>query len=146
MQIPGEWRRFDDGVTRPAIVARILRDDLEPLDTLLLIDTGADRTTFSAHLLPGLRHFTYDPPPDISLSGIGGKSDFRLLRTGLLFSRDDRVPITVRGEFAVFLDPHLGDLSDLGRDVLDNFTVIVDRPAERILLLSPRHRCQVETY
>lgn len=79
MQIPGEWRRFDDGITRPAIVARILRRDLEPLDALLLIDTGADRTTFSAHLLPALPDLTYDPPPNISLSGIGGKSQFRLI-------------------------------------------------------------------
>lgn len=37
------------------------------------------------------------------------------------------------------------DLSILGRDVLNNFDVIISRPRNEVLLLAPRHTYQVIT-
>jgi hypothetical protein len=144
MQIIGEWYLCDDGVERPAVRVWIQRAGAEPIEIPLLIDTGADRTVFSANLLPALEAITAPPPADRSLAGVGGLTGYRLLQTALIFSRDDGQPVTVRGQFAIFTDLASSDLSVLGRDVLDNFAVIVDRPANAVLLLAPRHQYRVE--
>jgi hypothetical protein len=57
--------------------------------------------------------------------------------------RDDGRPVMVRGEFAAFADPLTSDLSILGRDVLDNFDVIISRRRDEVLLLAPNHQYQV---
>ena len=54
MRIVGEWQTGDDGMTRPVVRAKC-----GPLDGTLqadvfLIDSGADRTVFSADLLEKL--------------------------------------------------------------------------------------------
>lgn len=87
---------------------------------------------------------TVSPSPEVSLSGIGGVADYLLLKTPLIFTRDNGQPVQVRGQFAIFIDPASSDLSVVGRDVLDNFVVIIDRPGGRVLLLAPRHRYVVE--
>jgi hypothetical protein len=51
--------------------------------------------------------------------------------------------VRVLGEFAGFTDPSASDQSILGRDVLNNFDVIISKPREEVLLLSPRHRYDV---
>jgi hypothetical protein len=52
MRINGEWLLCDDGILRPIVrgVIRATGDDL--VETLFLLDAGADRTVFSADL-PG---------------------------------------------------------------------------------------------
>lgn len=144
MQIRGEWHPFDDGVERPTVRAQIQRPGAEPIEVSLLVDTGADRTVLSADLLPELTSMTTPPPPSQALAGVGGSVGYRLLRTTLWLMRDGGAPVAVRGEFAVFTELASSDLSVLGRDVLDNFAVIVDRPANTILLLAPTHRYRVE--
>lgn len=87
---------------------------------------------------------TQSDQPDFTLSGIGGTSEFVLVTTMLEFMRDDGGPVRVRGEFAGFTAPAATDLSVLGRDVLDNFDLIVSRRRNEIVLLAPRHRYQIE--
>jgi len=53
--------------------------------------------------------------------------------------------VIVRGKFTAFTDPLTTDLSVMGRDVLNNFDVIVSRPNSEVLLLAPRHGYQVVT-
>lgn len=56
MRIVGEWRRFDDGVHRPVLRARLQASDGTFLEDLFLVDVGADRTV----LLPEwLRNFKF---------------------------------------------------------------------------------------
>lgn len=55
----------------------------------------------------------------------------------------DGGPAVVREQFAAFTDPQVTDLSVMGRDVLNNFDVIVSRPRNEVLLLAPRHCYQV---
>ncbi|HJY82218.1 MAG TPA: aspartyl protease family protein [Candidatus Binatia bacterium] len=144
MLIAGEWQLFDDGVTRPTVRAKVLGGDGSPIVDDFLIDTGADRTVFRAALLARLRLPATNAPPDSTLSGIGGTSAFVLVTTVIEFVRDDGGPVRVRGEFAGFTDPAATDLSVLGRDVLDNFDLIISRRRSEILLLAPRHHYRLE--
>jgi hypothetical protein len=60
------------------------------------------------------------------------------------FTRDDGGPVRVRGEFAGFTNPTATDLSVLGRDLLDNFDLIISRRRNEILLLAPKHQYRIE--
>ena len=144
MLVTGKWQLFDDGITRPLIRAKVFGRDGRSVSEDFLIDTGADRTALSAALLDRLRTPTSSAPPDLSLSGIGGTSVFVLLQAVIEFTRDDGGPVRVRGEFAAFTDSAATDLSVLGRDVLDNFDLIVSRRRNEIVLLAPRHQYRVE--
>lgn len=115
-----------------------------PVAADFLIDSGADRTVFSAALLARLRLPAKSTQPGFTLSGIGGTSEFVLVTTVMEFTRDDGGPVRVRGEFAGFTDPIAIDLSILGHDVLNNFDLIISRRRNEILLLAPRHQCRIE--
>ena len=73
MRIVGEWQLCDDGVMRPTVRVKVLgRNGILVADDFL-IDTGADRTVFSAGLLTRLGLLTRAAQPDFTLSGIGGQ-------------------------------------------------------------------------
>jgi len=143
MVIVGEWQLFDDSVTRPIVRTKGHKGDGTLIAEDFLIDSGADRTVFRTALLEQLRILVQEPPVDLALSGIGGIRAFVLVATVIEFMRDDGGPVRVRGEFAGFTDPVATDLSVLGRDVLDNFDLILSRRNE-ILLLAPNHQYRVE--
>jgi len=78
------------------------------------------------------------------LQGISGACGFVVVKTLIELTRDDAVPIHMRGEFAAFTDPTATDLSILGRDVLNHFDVILSRRRNEVLLLAPKHEYRVE--
>lgn len=143
MLVAGYWETDDDGFVRPMIDAKVAGTDENLVTDDFLVDTGADRTVFSAALLTRLDLATR-PSTESELSGIGGTKECVLVDTALEFSRDDGGPVRVRGEFAAFTDPEATDVSILGRDVLDNFDVIVSRRRNEVLLLAPPHQYSVE--
>jgi hypothetical protein len=108
-----------------------------------LVDTGADRTVFTAALLQHLALPVQPAPTDERLLGIGGVAAYVMVKSIIELTRDEGGPAVVRGQFAAFADPRATDFSVMGRDVLDNFDVIVSRPKSEVLLLAPRHRYQV---
>jgi hypothetical protein len=55
MRIDGEWLLCDDNILRPIIRGEILTGHGSWEPTEFLVDTGADRTVFSASLLAVLR-------------------------------------------------------------------------------------------
>jgi hypothetical protein len=143
MQIIGEWLLCPDSVSRPVLRAQVAGAAGRTIDECFLVDSGADRTVFSAGLFGQLRLPVKQPPGSTALVGIGGGSDYVLLTTSIEFTRDDGSPALVRGEFAAFTDPLATDLSILGRDVLNNFDVIISRPRNEVLLLAPNHSYHV---
>jgi len=94
-----------------------------------LLDTGADRTVFSAAVLSELAL----PPLNAEepISGLGGVVDSVILETKIQLIRETSVPVSFRGRFAAATDLTALDISVLGRDITDNFAVIVDRPQKR---------------
>lgn len=143
MRIVGEWWPYADGATRPTIVVHVHGAAGLIERERFLIDSGADRTVLAADLLYRLRLQGERPPPGLGLVGIGGGADFVTLPLVMDLLRDDGRAATVSGEFAAFADVDATDLSILGRDVLDNFDVILSRRRDEVLLLAPNHSYQV---
>ena len=119
MLIAGEWRLGDDGVTRPAVQAKVQAADGTFLVAIFLIDSCADRTVFSADLLSKLQIAPAGSPAGLALQGVGGKSAFVLVKTVIEFTRDEKDEVPIPGEgygFAVLKAAQaLGDLEALRR-------------------------------
>ena len=143
MQVSGEWFRCDDGVTRPIVRARIIGTGFISQKEIFLLDSGPDRTVFRAALVNRLRFSIVPSEPGLTLAGIGGASAYISVVTRLELARDDGIPVSVRGQYLAFTTPAASDMSILGRDVLDNFDVIVSKPRNEVLLLAPNHHYRV---
>ncbi len=144
MRIVGRWQTNDDGVTRPLVRAKVhAADGLLQADAFL-VDSGADRTVFSALLLKRLGIPVSLVSDGSVLQGIGGVGESVVVQTVVVLTRDDGGEVHMRGEFAAFTDPSATDLSILGRDVLNHFDVILSRQRNEVLLLAPNHRYRVE--
>lgn len=138
MRIVGEWFTCTDGVSRPTLFGRVRAGAGPFFDERFLIDTGADRTVFSAELLSRLDASIPTSPIDGVLAGIGGIQSSVLLQAELQFDHDSGIAV-IRGEYAAFTDVAATDLSVLGRDVLNLFDVIASRRCSEILLLAAPH-------
>lgn len=143
MQIVGEWLLCDDGASGPAILVQVAGDSGRTFSEHFLVDTMANNSVFSAFLLNRLNLATQPAPSGLSLQGISGASPFVVVATRLDLPRADGGPATIRGTFAAFTDPAATDLSILGRDVLDQFDVIVSRRRNQVLLLAGNHQYQL---
>lgn len=143
MRVEGYWHRFSDGGVRPVIDAQVQGADGGLIPVMLLLDSGADRTVLSARYAPVLAAITELVPEALRLEGIGGSAETFFVSTLLRFRRQGGPDITIRGTFAVFSDPLASDISVLGRDVTDNFSVSYSQPENEVLLLAPPHRYTV---
>jgi hypothetical protein len=138
MRLNGLWRQCDDGVIRPILEGSIRCSDgsWEPAE--FLVDPAADRTVLSAEALAllGIPH----GPTSHRLGGVGGVALSVVLQTAIRLLQEDGTPVVFNGQFAAFTDPAALDMSVLGRDILNLFAVIIDRPGDVICLLGQRHR------
>lgn len=107
------------------------------LEDRFLVDGGADCTVLSAELIGRLG---LSGTVGSRLAGVGGTEGSALVQTTLEFKHDAGGTAVVRGEFSAFTNPGAIVMNILGRDVLNNFDVIMSRPRNEILLLSPPHR------
>jgi hypothetical protein len=138
MRINGKWKLCEDGVIRPVISGELLSGEGFWEAVELLLDTGADRTVFSAAMLAKLGLSMLEPEEDIS--GLGGVTGSVQIETQLNLPREDRRPVIFTSRFTAVTDPGALDLCVLGRDILDLFAVIIDRPGKVVCLLSQKHR------
>ena len=138
MLIKGDWLLCDDEIVRPVLRAEILARDQTWKAAEFLLDTGADRTVLSANVLAML-----GPLPannDIErISGVGGIIETPVIKTALRLTRENNDKILFRGAYAACTDPDMLDMSVVGRDILDLFTVIIDRSNDFVGLLRDRH-------
>ena len=112
------------------------------VDAPFLLDTGADRTVFSASILEELGLSHQESPNE--LAGVGGVAASVLVETVIQLPRDDGGRATFRGRFAAFTDPSSLDMSVLGRDITNLFAVIVDRPRDVVCILGQRHQYVIQ--
>jgi hypothetical protein len=61
------------------------------------------------------------------------------------FRRDDQSVVTVRGSFGVFTKGESADMSVLGRDVTNNFSVIYGYLNQVIALLALPHSYEIKS-
>jgi predicted aspartyl protease len=128
--------------TRPILRAEILLPDASWLEVRLLIDTGADRTVFSADVVAASNLKAISERGQIG--GMGGVVETEFVKTQIRFHRDDGVQVVFRGEFAALTEPDVLEMSVLGRDILNSFAVIVDRPGNVVALLGGHHQYLVQ--
>ncbi len=107
------------------------------------MDSGADRTVFSADILEALQLQPLASPAQ--LAGVGGVSPSVGMQTQIVFFREDGSRVTFRGQFAAFTEVAALDMSVLGRDITNLFAVIIDRPGDVVRLVGQGHRYRVET-
>ena len=79
MRIDGQWLVCDDGVGRPVISGDIRTADGSWEQSEFLVDTGADRTVFSAATLARLALQPLAMPE--GLSGVGGMAAAVIVET-----------------------------------------------------------------
>ena len=125
MRISGLWYLCDDGMVRPVIRGEIEAADGSWVYAPFLVDTGADRTVFSAEISNALRLRAVESSD--RLSGVGGVADSVVVETAIRFTHDEANKAIFRSRFAAFIHPEALDMSVLGRDILNLFALIVDR-------------------
>jgi hypothetical protein len=108
-----------------------------------LLDSGADVTVLSELVWKHLGLPAAPTATGFALVGISGSGAFVMVDTTLEFRRTDGAPARVRGRLAAFTQATGMDYSILGRDVLDNFDVILSRPRNEELFLAGNHRYQL---
>lgn len=141
MRIDGQWAVFADGFIRPIIRGEIRGSADSWIEVPFLVDTGADRTVFSAGVLAKLR---LDPlAAHDTVSGLGGLVDSVLVQTEIQFTQETGGKVIFRGQFAAVTDLEALDISVLGRDVTGLFAAIVDQPGHVVSLLTQRHRYSI---
>lgn len=136
MVIEGSWELCDDGQTRPILRGSVRAADGALVAEDFLIDSGADRTVFSATLAARLQLPGQPLSPGSALCGVGGRTDAVLVSSSLHFLTDAGQPVRIHGEFASFTDPEATDLSILGRDVSDHFDLLLSRRKNQVVLLA----------
>lgn len=144
MRVNGAWLPGDDGVIRPIVPGLVRLPDGQWLEVSFLLDAGADRTVFSADFFSLLEPLE-TPSQRVLLSGVGGATNSITIETAIAFARDDGQLITVRGSFGVFTEGESAELSVLGRDVTNNFSVIYDYPNQVIALLALPHSYEIKS-
>lgn len=137
MLFSGEWYFCDDEVIRPVIRGEILAGDGSWRAAEFLVDTGADRTVFSANTLATLD--MESRKTEDGIGGVGGIVESVIVSTVLRLTREDGKSVIFRGEYSACMDQEALDMSVLGRDVLGKFAVIVDQPRGHVWLLGGRH-------
>ncbi len=142
MHIDGKWALFDDAAVRPIITGEILAADGSWMKFPFLVDTGADRTVFSAAAFEELG--LQPTASDESIGGVGGIAESVVVATQIRLTRENSAKVLFRGKYAAVTRIQLLDTCVLGRDVTDLFAVIVDRPGDVVCMLGQRHRYSIQ--
>jgi hypothetical protein len=138
MRIEGAWLLCDGGIVRPIVRADVRTNTGTWIPIELLVDTGSDRTVFSAGVLEVLG--IEAAAATEKLAGVGGGAESVTVTTKIRMARETGVDVFFEAPFAAFTDPAALDMSVLGRDITNLFAVIVDRPQDAVCLLAAKHR------
>lgn len=138
MLISGTGHMCDDGIIRPVMQAEIQARDGSWVKAPLLVDTGADRTVFSADVLQALH--LQPVVAESQLGGVGGVARAIIVETRIRLTHENHGKVMLRGQYAAITETAALDMSVLGRDVTNLFATIVDWPQRVICLLGQRHR------
>jgi hypothetical protein len=136
MRLDGLWAVCDDGIVRPVIRGELEAADGFWIEAEFLVDTGADRTVICGVVLGKLGLPLLTAP---QLGGVGGAAATVHVDVALRVKEASGARVVFRGRFAAFTDVAALDMSVLGRDLLNLFTVIADRPRDVVCLLSAPH-------
>ena len=141
MLIRGLWSLCDDGIIRPVIEGEVLAADGSWLPAEFLADVGADRTVFTAAVLATLV-LPHLPLPH-QLAGVGGAASAVAVATHIRLPLGAGSTVAFHGSFAGFTQTDALDMCVLGRDIMNLFSVIVDRPGDQVCMIGQGHRYSI---
>ncbi|MCI0360305.1 MAG: hypothetical protein L0211_17650 [Planctomycetaceae bacterium] len=141
MRIDGEWLHCLDGGIRPVVRGELLGGDGQWHELELLIDTGADRTVLSSEILKVGQLIPVES--DRHIGGLGGLVESVAVESQLRMIRDDAQQVVFRGRFVACTQIEALDMSILGRDILDMFALVIDRPSNVVAILGGQHRYSI---
>lgn len=81
----------------------------------------------------------------MEIAGVGGTVRTVKLETKIRFTRDGGGKVLFRGQFSACPDAESLDMSVLGRDILELFAVIVDRPDNIVTPVGGQHTYEIRT-
>lgn len=111
---------------------------------LFLVDTGADSTQLPYRTIQELGLPLNNITVLDDLRGVGSQQVPYFQWTSLLALHTEDQVLLHEVPFTVLLDPHGAPFPLLGRDVLDHYTVIIDRHRDRILLLDESETYEIQ--
>jgi predicted aspartyl protease len=136
MRIDGRWLAGADGVERPVFDGYVAGPSVL-LPIVLLIDTGADLTVLAPGVADQLASSIQITPTVTLASGVGGTQQLHEIAVDLLLPTTSGQRARIRGPLPVLLAPGSLEFSVIGRNLLDQFSLIYSRPKGTLALLNP---------
>ncbi len=137
MRLEGRWLAGADGVERPVFDGLLAAPGGVQVAVALLIDTGADLTVLAPAVAEQLVGIVQPTPTETVVGGVGGTQQVYELAVDLLLPTTTGQRARIRGPLPILLEPGSLELSVIGRNLLDQFTLIYSRPHHMLLLLTP---------
>src|SRR5262245_7889386 len=137
MLIAGSWMVGPDGRRRPTIRAAIELAQQQVGPFAFLVDPGSDQMVFTFPVWQALG--SPSSKDQLLLDGVGGSVSAVELNGAVILTREDGSPVRVTGPFACYTAPSNLEFCILGRDVLNNFDVILSYRRGHVFLLAPNH-------
>jgi hypothetical protein len=137
MRIEGRWLPGPGGVARPVLDGYLAAPGGFQLALSFLIDTGADSTILAPDGAQHLSGVAQPTPTGATAIGIGGALPMHELAVDLLLPTHAGQRARIHGPLPIVLTLGALELSVIGRDVLDQFTLIYDHPQGLLFLLTP---------
>ena len=137
MRIEGRWLAGADGIERPVFDGFVVTRGGVQLAISLLIDTGADLTVLAPAVAEQLVSSAQPTPTAAVVGGVGGTQELYELDVDLLLPTITGQRARIRGPLPILLNPGSLELSVIGRNLLDQFTLIYSRPRDVLQLLTP---------
>lgn len=143
MRFNGRWQVGDDGTPRPVVEGGFFPADGGNFSCPFLVDTGADRTvlSYAAVFRLGVEVETAEVE---TLMGVGGPVRAIALPVSIQLLSTARELVPLRGRVFGRPYPVDDDACILGRDLLNNFAVVVDWPGKVVALLTGNHRYVIQ--
>lgn len=128
--------RINQGAFRPFIRAWVLSAHNQWTRMSFLIDTGADETFLHQRSIQILKIDTSNLTVMTDVAGVGGSGiPYFRWKTKVKLASLEGEGRLFGGEVNLFLDPHASRIPILGRDVLDNFSIIFDRKRNVVIFI-----------
>lgn len=137
MRIEGRWIAGSDGIERPVFEGFVAGLGGILLPVALLIDTGADLTVLAPSVAEQLAGVVEPTPTVTRASGVGGTQQLHELAVDLLLPTTTGQRARIRGPLPILLASGSLELSVIGRNLLDQFSLIYSRPEGTLALLTP---------
>lgn len=141
MRIDGHWHVDADSVLRPVLTGAV--DDVAggSVRVRFMVDTGADGSALTS---ADADELGIDPVESGGkLFGVAGDTAEVYVETVVRFVRDDGTTVAFRDRLSVLPPDSPFTLSVVGRNILNVFAVIVDRPGDAVTLVTGQHRYSI---